>query len=272
MRDRTTMALLGFLFGMSASAAGAQYRRAAGDTIRVREVTTSRTTLTAPSGTVALRSEHDATIAVVAAGAESARGWYERLRIAMVTPQGRQAPATDGALSRPFELAFDARGRITTLRAPEFPAAFEAVSDLSHQFDDLFFRLPGAPLALDLSWVDTAVVETRGPEGASFRAERIIRSRVVRDTLVAGESAWVIESVQRSTVSGAQRVKGQPLTVRTALSGADSGLVVFSRERGRMLSRERSGGLAGTLTYEGGPQPVVLPMEQRYESAVRRVP
>lgn len=110
-----------------ASSAAAQYRRVAGDTIHVREVTTSRMTLTAPSGTVSRRSEHDARIAVVAAGADSARGWYERLRIARVTPQGRQAPATDGALSRPFELTFDARGRITTARAPESAWVIESV-------------------------------------------------------------------------------------------------------------------------------------------------
>ncbi|MBP7549047.1 MAG: hypothetical protein KA761_02105 [Gemmatimonadaceae bacterium] len=272
MRDRTTLALLGLLLGVSASSAGAQYRREAGDTIRVREVTTSRTTLGAPSGAIALRSDHAATIAVVAVGADSARGWYETLQIAMTTPQGRLAPATDAVLFRPFMLTFDARGRIATLRTPEFPAAFEGVTDLSHQFDDLLVRLPGAPLALGLSWVDTAVVETRGPDGATFRAERIIRSRVVRDTVMGGESGWVIESIQRSTLAGAQRVRGQPTIVRTTLSGVDSGFVVFSREHGRMLSRERSGGLSGTLTYEGGPRPVVVPMEQRYENVVRRVP
>ncbi|MCC7001315.1 MAG: hypothetical protein IT357_04090 [Gemmatimonadaceae bacterium] len=173
---------------------------------------------------------------------------------------------------RPFVLSFDARGRVRTLSAPEFPATFEAVTDLSHQFDDLLVRLPSAPLALGLVWEDTAVVETRGANDAFFRAERVIRSRVVRDTVIGGESAWVIESVQRNTVTGAQRVKGQPLLVRTKLSGADSGLVVFSTQNGRMLARQRVGRLAGTLTYEGGPQPVVLPMEQRYENSVSRIP
>jgi hypothetical protein len=47
---------------------------------------------------------------------------------------------------------------------------------------------------------------------------------------------------------------------------------VFSTQNGRMLARQRAGRLAGTLTYEGGPQPVVLPMEQRYENTVSRVP
>lgn len=265
-------ALLGLLFGLSATAANAQYRRSDRDTTRVREVTTSRTTLTAPTGTVELRSEHDATVALLFTGADSARAWYESLRIAMVSPQGRQEPTTREALSRPFVLSFDARGRIQTLSAPEFPAAFEAVTDLSHQFDDLFVRLPSAPLALGLAWADTAVIETRGLNDAYFRAERIIRSRVARDTTVGGESAWVIESVQRNAVSGTQRVKGQPLLVRTKLSGSDSGVVVFSAQNGRMLARQRVGSLAGTLTYEGGPQPMVLPMEQRYENSVRRVP
>lgn len=269
---RTTWCLAGLLCTLSAPSANAQYRRSDRDTIRVREITTSRTAVGAPTGTVELRSEHDATIALSFGRADSARAWYESLRIAMVSPQGREEPATREALLRPFVLSFDARGRIQTLSAPEFPATFESVTDLSHQFDDLVVRLPSAPLVLGLAWVDTAVVETRGNRDAYFRGERAIRSRVVRDTVIGGEPAWVIESIQRNRVSGAQRMKGQPLVVRTELSGSDSGVVVFSTSRGRMLSRQRVGTLAGTLTYEGGPQPVVLPMNQRYENSVARVP
>jgi hypothetical protein len=257
---------------LSATTANAQYRRSDRDTIRVREVTTSRMALTAPTGPIEMRSEHDATIALTFGRADSARAWYESLRIATVSPQGRQEPATGEALRRPFVLSFDARGRIATLSAPQFPATFEGVTDLTHQFDDLLVRLPSAPLALGVAWTDTAVVETRGTGDDILRGERIIRSRVVRDTVIGGESAWVIETAQRHTVSGTQRVKGQPLLVRTKLSGSDSGLVVFSTQNGRMLARQRAGRLAGTLTYEGGPQPVVLPMEQRYENTVSRVP
>jgi hypothetical protein len=272
MINGMTWSVLGLMCAFSATSASAQYRRSDSDTIRVREVTTSRTALTAPTGTVELRSEHDATIALSFGRADSARAWYESLRIAMVSPQGRQEPATREALLRPFVLSFDARGRVQTLSAPEFPASFESVTELSHQFDDLLVRLPSAPLALGLMWADTAVVETRGANDAYFRGERVIRSRVVRDTMIGSETAWVIESVQRNTISGTQRVKGQPLLVRTTMSGSDSGLVVFSTQSGRMLARQRVGSLAGTVTYEGGPQPVVLPMETRYENSVRRIP
>lgn len=272
MLKNVLWSLLGLLCALSAPSANAQYRRSDRDTIRVREVTTSHTALAAPTGKVELRSEHDATIALSFGRADSARAWYESLRIAMVSPQGRQEPATREALRRPFALLFDARGRVQTLSAPELPAAFESVSDLSHQFDDLLIRLPSAPLTLGLTWADTAVVETRGDKDAYFRSERVIRSRVVRDTMIGSGSAWVIESVQRNTISGTQRVKGQPLLVRTKLTGADSGVVVFSVRDGRMLARQRVGRFAGTLTYEGGPQPVVVPMEQRYENSVRRIP
>lgn len=201
-----------------------------------------------------------------------ARAWYESLRIAVSTPQARQAPATQAALRRPFDLTFDARGRIRTLRAPEFPAAFEGVTDLSHQFDDLLLRLPVVPLARGAAWSDTAVIETRPAAGGSMRTERFFSARVVRDTVIDGDPAWVIELLQRTTVNGTQPMKGQPLSVRTALSGSDSGTVVFSTASGRMLARQRTGRLAGTLTYEGGPQPTVIPMEQSYENSVTRVP
>jgi hypothetical protein len=257
---------------LTTTTAAAQYRRTDRDTTRLREVTMSRTALTAPSGVVELRSEHDATIALTFGRADSARAWYESLRIAMVAPQGRQEPVTSAALQRPFVLSVDARGRVRTLSAPEFPAAFEGITDLSQQFVDLLVRLPNAPLARGLVWADTVIDEKRGSNEAQSRGERVIRSRVVRDTVIGEESAWVIESVQRVTIVGTQPVKGQPLVVRTKLTGADSGTVVFSAQQGRMLARQRVGKLAGTLTYEGGPQPVVLPMEQRYENTVTRIP
>lgn len=260
------------LCALCATATHAQYRRIRSDTVRLREITTGSTAVTTPTGIHESRSEHDATVIVAFGGADSARAWYESLRIASISPQGRQEPVTRDALSCSFDLFFDARGRSRTLRAPKFPASFEATADLSHQFDDFFARLPAEPLSLGLAWEDTAVVETRGPDDDFFRGQRVIRSRVARDTTVAGEAAGLIESVQRNTLAGAQRLKGQPLTLRTAMAGSDSGTVVFSKRNGRMLARQRVGSMSGTITYMGGTTPVVLPIQQRYDNTVRRVP
>lgn len=261
---------VGFVLG--SSALPAQYTRVIGDTIRIRELSLSTMSATTPNGVVNVRTEHDAQIAVEFGPADAAQAWYESLRLSVVAPQGKQEPATSGALRLPFLLRFDARGRIETLRTPTFPSSVEGVSDLSHQFDDLFLRLPAGPLALGVSWTDTAVTNSRPAANERWRSARYIASRVVRDTVVAGEAAWIIESTQRHAIESSKPVEGQPMTVRTQLAGADSGVFVFSQHQGRLLGRQRTGSLTGTLTYEGGPQPIVIPVRQSYTNTVTRVP
>ena len=269
---RSAHILGGAVLLLWSSAVSAQYRRASGDTIRVREQTTGTTSVSTPNGIVELRSTHDATIALTFGRADSALAWYEALSISMRSPQGQLEPGTTDALRRPFTLRFDDRGRIETLSVPSFPAAFNGVSDLSHQFDDLFPRLPEQPLRLGLSWSDSTMVESSDDGPKRSRHIRTIVSRVVRDTTIDGERAWVIESAQKHSVSSTQPLDGQPMTVRTQLTGADSGIVVFSQTHARLLGLRRTGSLSGTMTYEGGPQPVSLPLRQQYQNAVTRVP
>lgn len=169
---------------------------------------------------VELRSDHDATIAVAFGRADSAHAWYEALRITMRSPQGQQEPGTSAALHRPFTLRFDDRGRIETLAVPSFPASFNGVFDLSRQFDDLFPRLPDRPLRLGLSWSESTMVESTGDGPRRWRHSRTITSRVVRDTTIDGDRAWVIEFAQQHSVGSSQPVEGQPMTVRTELTGA----------------------------------------------------
>lgn len=265
---RGTRVLLAFAVLAVPMTSMAQYRRTAQDTVRLREVTTGSLQLTMQGSVMRFDSEHEGFIALVHGSGDAARAWYERLHIAMNGPQGRVAPATDSALFQPFDLLFDERGRITTVRAPKFPLSFETVTDLSHQFDDLFLRLPVEPLRLGLSWTDTATIESTGEREGRFWSQRQLHARVVRDTTVDREAGWVIEAVQVLSMRSSQRLRDQPLTARTQLAGADTGVFVFSRERGRMLGRRRRMTLTGTLTYEGGASPLVLPVRQGYENSV----
>lgn len=251
----------------------AQYSRSPQDTIRVREITSGTLVLMTPNGPANIRTEHDALIALTFGAADSARAWYEQLRIALFAPQARQEPPTAAALRRPFHLLFDARGRIRTLSTPTFPASFDGVAELAMQFDDLFLRLPATTLALGVAWEDTVVNESPGVAGSTaYRIARRIHSRVLRDTVVGGEEGWLIRAIQTHTVTSTQKLKDQPLTARTRMSGADTGIFVFSKQRGRVLGRRRSGAMTGTLTYEGGPQPVSLPVQQYYVNTVTRAP
>ncbi len=267
---RTLCLVVPMLLG-GVEALAAQYARRPADTLRFRDVTTARVILQAPQGPVPLASEHEATVAVAFERGNSARAWYEELRLALLAPMGNQRPATDSALRRPFVLRFDPRGRVETVSAPRFPASFEGISDLSHQFEDFFLRLPAGPLTPGLTWADTVTVSTsEGPK--TYQSERRFAYQVVRDTTVNGEKALVVSTRQQIVLESSQPVPGQPLRSRSRLEGLETGIFVFAPGSGRMLGRNRTGDLTGTVTYEGGPAPVVLGQQVRYENTVTALP
>jgi hypothetical protein len=185
----------------------------------------------------------------------------------MTSPGGTVAPPTDGALRQSFHLWVDARGRVSAIRAPPFPASFEGISDLTHQFDDFFLRLPTEPLRLGLAWTDT-LVRTDSSAEKSMRWHTVGTFRVERDTVVAGERAFVISSRQqlRSETSGP--VAGQPMRANSILEGADEGHFVFSPRTGRLLGRRRTGSLRGDLTMTGAAGSMRMAQAYRYTHRV----
>lgn len=262
----------GLLFIVLATAGGgslsAQYARRPADTLRFREVTISQATFESPQGLLQMDSEHDAIIALVFGRADSARAWYQSLRIAAASPAGRQEPSTAAALGKPFVLRFDARGRIATLAVPEFPASFKGITDLSHQFDDYFLRLPAKALALGTVWADTLVLsKANGP--STSRSEQRASYRVERDTVVAGVRAYVVSMRQDLALEGSEPVQGQQqLTATTSLKGSDEGIFVFAPTPGALLGRRRTGTLAGSVTYVGGPAPIKIPYRLSYTNTI----
>ena len=246
----------------------AQYVRSPRDTIRLREVTATTTTVETPQGALELKSEHDAVIAITFGAKDSARAWYESLRIASSSPRGKQEPSTDAALRLPFVLEFDARGQVKTLAAPTFPATFQGISDLTSQFDDFFVRLPGQPLHLGLTWTDTTTTSRSSGESRSVLVKRGAY-RVLRDTLVSGEPAYVISVTQEIENRSSQPVQG--LTATSTLIGSDQGIIVFSKA-GRLLGRQRQGDLRGEITYTGGSSPVRMPQRIQYGNSVTSPP
>jgi hypothetical protein len=98
------MPRLTILLGMAVMAAApvfaqdgrpATYARAPGDTLRFREITHGSSTLEAPRGTLAISSEHDATVAITFLRGDTARAWYEALVLAVQSPQGDVRPGAD---------------------------------------------------------------------------------------------------------------------------------------------------------------------------------
>ena len=72
------------------------------DTLRFRETTQMRMTLTMPQGETRSTVEQRSTVSVMRMPGDSARGWFDSLSVAVAGPQGEQRPATDSALNLPL--------------------------------------------------------------------------------------------------------------------------------------------------------------------------
>jgi hypothetical protein len=251
-----------------ADPAGAQTGYASGrDTLRFREVTHAEIRLTTPQGEIPLTSEHLATIAMVRLPGDTARAWYEALTISASGPMGTQRPATDAALRAPFTLRFDDRGRVSLVSAPTFPATFQGITDLTHQFDDFFPRLPAQPLRVGLAWSDTATrTDSTAEKSMTWRSEASYR--VERDTVVDGVSALVVRMTQRLRSRSEGPVPNQPARAETVIAGTEEGYFVFAPRAGRLLGRRREGRLAGDVIMRAGAGQMALKQTYVYTSTI----
>lgn len=89
------------------------------DTLRFRETTQLRMTLTMPQGEIPITVEQRSMVGVVRMPGDSARGWFDSLSVAVSGPQGEQRPATDSALKLPVRFRLDDRGRVSNVVAPK---------------------------------------------------------------------------------------------------------------------------------------------------------
>lgn len=220
------------------------------DTLRFRETTQMRMTLTMPQGEIPMSMEQSAQLSLVRLPGDSARAWFDSLTISGKGPQGEMKPETDSALKRTFRLGLDARGRVKNVSAPQWPASLTGVTDLSHQFDDFFLRLPAQPLKVGLAWSDTTALT----DSTTDRYSRWIRTsdyHVLRDTTVDATPALVIGMKQKLGVTISAPIPGQQMRSDAQLHGEEDGYFVFAPKAGRLIGRRREGKLEGPVKASG---------------------
>ena len=270
MRARS-LALSVLTLGVMAGPLAAQsaYARTGRDTLRFREVTTTNARLTTPQGEVPITLEHDATIAVLLFPGDSARAWYEGLKLTMTSPAGSQNLETASVLRQPFALGFDPRGQVKLNSAPTFPASFESVTDLTYQFSDFFLRLPSSPLRLGMTWTDSSTrTSSKGDKSSSVGS--VSSYRVERDTTVAGQPAFVISQKQQVRSESEGPVPGQPMRAHSLSTGTDDGFFVFSKS-GELLGRQRTGTLNGGMTLSGDAGSMEIGQTFTYTNRIDRI-
>lgn len=246
----------------AAQAPAPAYRRAPRDTLRYQEQTTARIDI-AMAEPVSMQTFHDATLAIVFGGADTARAWFETLSVSLSARGGTQRPSTDSLRGAPYLLSFPASGMVATLEPPPIPREVANQTDLTREFDDFFISLPARPLRAGLTWSDSLSHERPARPGDTYRSDRVRRYQVLRDTTVAGERAVIIGIEQFISTAATSPVPGGVARAGTILEGHESGTAIFAVRSGRMLERRRSGTLNGRFSMMTPNQS--RDFEQRYE-------
>ena len=219
------------------------------DTLRFRESTQLRMTLTMPQGEIPITVEQRSMVAVVRMAGDSTRGWFDSLSLAVTGPQGEQRPATDSALKLPLHFRLDSRGRVSNVVPPKWPGSLQGMADPSHFFDDFFLRLPAQPLKAGLAWSDTTTVTDSTAERFS-RWTRRNDYRVERDTMVGTTPALVVRATQHMSATISAPVPNQAMRSDAQLTGDATGFFVFAKS-GRLLGRRSEGKIEGPVKMSG---------------------
>lgn len=219
------------------------------DTLRFRETTQLRMTLTMPQGEIPITVEQRSMVGVVRMPGDSARGWFDSLSVAVSGPQGEQRPATDSALKLPVRFRLDDRGRVSNVVAPKWPASLQGMADPTHFFDDFFLRLPAQPLKIGLAWSDTTTT-TDSTADRFTRWNRRNAYRVERDTTVGTTPAFVVSVKQNLSATISQPVPNQAMRSDAQLTGESTGFVVFAKS-GQLLGRRAEGKIEGPVKMSG---------------------
>ena len=246
--------------------AGQGYRFPEGDTLRYRQVTESRLTLSAPGGTTAIPLTQNSVMSLSGTG-EHVLAWFDSLTLVARLRGNTRSVATEAVIGQPYRLHVSPQGRIDALQAPEFPAEVAEFADLSKQFVDFLIPLPERPLAEGRQWNEAFEGDVVDGE-AGYRADRSYR--VTGDTVINGDTAWVIAVTQQIRQRATRPTSGG--LAMSELQGQDRGTAVYSATTGRLLSRRSEGTLRGTMTLRTANRDVEMPQSFSYTSTLQLLP
>ena len=243
-----------------AAAQAPAYARAPGDTLRYAERAEAYTRSSGADGVI--KFTHESRVAIAFAPGDTARAWFEWLRVAESGPDGEESAGAEGE-GLPFVLRFGPRGVDGTLSAPDFPESLDRVSDLRMQFVNFLPRLPGRPLAPGVAWADTLVVEDPS-EAWKGRHVRIISYRVAGDSAIGAVPVVVVEFTARvdSRGRGGLHVAYDEVTERE-----ERGRFYFAPGPGVLVRRVRSGVETQVLTAVGDPD-IRVDQQTAYDSRI----
>jgi hypothetical protein len=159
---------------------------------------------------------------------------------------------------------------VTNVRAPQWPASLQSVTDLSHQFDDFFLRLPAQPLKVGLAWSDTTS-QTDSTADRFSRWRRTSDYRVERDTTVGTTPAVVVQMKQKMSVTISAPVPNQAMRSDAQLQGEEDGYFVFAPTTGRLLARRREGKMEGPVKASGAAGEMQMNQSISYTGAMDAV-
>jgi hypothetical protein len=256
---RTCTATLLSLLGLGSELAGAQrveYARTPGDTLHFLETTHIDATSKGRAGPLQFSIDQSARLSLTFLTADSAAGAYDSLVLTMHGPtEGKPISVTPGWRS-PFQLRMRTNGDVETLRSPELPPLARDIADYLPPFEGFFPRLPLGDLRPGATRIDTVTRKETSAAGRRLSTRRIVHVTVAGDTMVGSAPATLLNIQVEIHIESSAHLQQQPYTADLVLEGSENGTALIAG--GRLLSRERTGELRGTTTYNTGATTLVV--------------
>jgi hypothetical protein len=256
---------------LGADALGAQgYTRTAGDTVRYRSESSTRTIVEDPRGTVGTSNTTTEVVRFVFRPADSAVAILDTVDERWSFPGGALTGSATDLLHRPLAMRVDGRGRAQVVSVPAVTDSISRVVDIRYDLGDFLIRLPKEPLAVGSEWVDTVTLHT-GTDVFKEDTRVVYHYRVARDTTDGDTPAFVITGTDDDSLTVTLRARrGMPATVSNVM-GSGTTTAVFAPSIGQLLARDRTVDLNGTHQSFSGANVKVQPETVHYEQAIRRV-
>ena len=180
---------------------------------------------------------------------ESIRVTHDSIFSYVGGPMGDQSPDVSAIRDGEFELALDRPGVVRTVSHPPVEVGTAGDMDPLHMFDDFFIPLPDEPISVGLEWSDQLTHDGSSQPDGTYLNERTINLKAVRDTVVGGRDAFVVEVSQTLSTqsSGVSEQQGFAFDFDSTSDGTETGMAIITAD-GVMLYRERSIDLGGLFT------------------------
>jgi hypothetical protein len=269
-RATTVIALAFVSLPAMLGAQASQHRLVQGDTLRWREVRTTKSSMEmGPDLNMRTEMSQRGTLGLVRTLGDTVVAWYDSLSAEFASPEQNIRMPVPLSNKTPVRMLIadnwrvqPLAGDLAALQASMVPSQFMSQGvPMIPPVQSLLMRLPSAPLAIGVTWSDSTVASDMVQVAAlGVTISGGTAYRVVRDTTVDDRQGFVISFDLTSRASADAGAPKSPLLGNFEMTMGEKGIIVFDPLAGRMIGRRISGVMRTAMKVpspDGGARDVI---------------